>query len=206
MIPWRRKWQPTPVFLPGDVHGQRSLVYWPQNGTWREKSPIHSSFCCCCFRVFFLGEGGRCLSLYWPQGMWDLSSLTRDRTCASCSGSSVLTSWLPGKSHPLTLVCPWWPWQLWPHQDQAPLTRRIPGGKAHSLAWKADNNPTNILEWGLTKTSFLSFFFFEREGEKTALQAQHVIFPLQLCLLWGWGGDWCGCLLSYRRASVCAYF
>ena len=25
-IPWRRKWQPTPVFLPGKSHGQRSLV------------------------------------------------------------------------------------------------------------------------------------------------------------------------------------
>ena len=24
--PWRRKWQPTPVFLPGEFHGQRSLV------------------------------------------------------------------------------------------------------------------------------------------------------------------------------------
>ena len=25
-IPWRRKWQPTPVFLPGESHGQRSLA------------------------------------------------------------------------------------------------------------------------------------------------------------------------------------
>ena len=25
-IPWRRKWQPTPVFLPGKSHGRRSLV------------------------------------------------------------------------------------------------------------------------------------------------------------------------------------
>ena len=25
-IPWRRKWLPTPVFLPGEFHGQRSLV------------------------------------------------------------------------------------------------------------------------------------------------------------------------------------
>ena len=25
-IPWRRKWQPTPVFLPGKFHGLRSLV------------------------------------------------------------------------------------------------------------------------------------------------------------------------------------
>ena len=24
--PWRRKWQPTPVFLPGESQGQRSLV------------------------------------------------------------------------------------------------------------------------------------------------------------------------------------
>ena len=25
-IPWRREWQPTPVFLPGKCHRQRSLV------------------------------------------------------------------------------------------------------------------------------------------------------------------------------------
>ena len=25
-IPWRRKWQPTPVFLLGKFHGQKSLV------------------------------------------------------------------------------------------------------------------------------------------------------------------------------------
>ena len=25
-IPWRRKWQPTPVFLPAEYHGQRSLA------------------------------------------------------------------------------------------------------------------------------------------------------------------------------------
>ena len=25
-IPWRRKWQPTPIFLPGKSHGQRSLA------------------------------------------------------------------------------------------------------------------------------------------------------------------------------------
>ena len=25
-IPWNRKWQPTPVFLPGESHGQKSLA------------------------------------------------------------------------------------------------------------------------------------------------------------------------------------
>ena len=30
-IPWWRAWQPTPVFLPGESHGQKSLVgYGPQ--------------------------------------------------------------------------------------------------------------------------------------------------------------------------------
>ena len=37
-IPWRRQWQPTPVFLPGISHGQRSLVgYSP----WRCKRVGH---------------------------------------------------------------------------------------------------------------------------------------------------------------------
>ena len=51
-IPWRRKWQPSPVFLPGESHGQRSLVdYRP----WDRKEPdmteqlhflsFYSSFC-----------------------------------------------------------------------------------------------------------------------------------------------------------------
>ena len=32
-IPWRRKWQPTQVFLPGYSHGQRSLAgYSPRGG------------------------------------------------------------------------------------------------------------------------------------------------------------------------------
>ena len=25
-IPWRREWLPTPVYLPGEFHGQRSLA------------------------------------------------------------------------------------------------------------------------------------------------------------------------------------
>jgi len=33
-IAWRTEWQPTPVFLPEEFHGQRSLVgYSP----WRQK-------------------------------------------------------------------------------------------------------------------------------------------------------------------------
>ena len=31
-IPWRRKWQPTPGFLPGKPHGQRSLAGYSDGG------------------------------------------------------------------------------------------------------------------------------------------------------------------------------
>ena len=34
-IPWRRAWKPTPVFLPGESHGQRSLEgYSPWSHSW----------------------------------------------------------------------------------------------------------------------------------------------------------------------------
>ena len=35
LAPWRRAWQPTPVFLPGESHGHRSLVgYSLKSQTW----------------------------------------------------------------------------------------------------------------------------------------------------------------------------
>ena len=51
-MPWRRVWQSTPVFLPGEFHGQRNLAgYSPQGRkeaattemTWHTHRP--SSFC-----------------------------------------------------------------------------------------------------------------------------------------------------------------
>ena len=32
-IPWRRAWQPTPVFLPGEFHEQRNLVGYSPRGS-----------------------------------------------------------------------------------------------------------------------------------------------------------------------------
>ena len=52
-IPWRRKGQPTPVFLPGESHGQRSLAgYSPQGReqldtteeTWHMETYIKTSW------------------------------------------------------------------------------------------------------------------------------------------------------------------
>ena len=45
-IPWRRAWQPTPVFLPGDSHGERSLVgYSPQGRRVRDDGATDTILC-----------------------------------------------------------------------------------------------------------------------------------------------------------------
>ena len=31
-IPWRKKWQPTPIFLPGEFHRQKSLLGYSSRG------------------------------------------------------------------------------------------------------------------------------------------------------------------------------
>ena len=38
-IPWRREWQPTPVFLPGEFHGQRSQA---GGSSWGHKRSGHN--------------------------------------------------------------------------------------------------------------------------------------------------------------------
>ena len=62
-IPWRRKWLPTPVFLPEESHGQRSLVgYSPQvaksrtqlsNFTFTFTLMRTARFICVCFNSVF---------------------------------------------------------------------------------------------------------------------------------------------------------
>ena len=38
-IPWRRKWQPTSVFLPEKSHGQKSLVGYSPQGSQSQTRP-----------------------------------------------------------------------------------------------------------------------------------------------------------------------
>ena len=49
MIPWRRKWQPTPVFLPGESHGQRRLAGYHSWGSKESDMTKHE----CLIEVMF---------------------------------------------------------------------------------------------------------------------------------------------------------
>ena len=60
-LPWRREWQPTPVFLPGESHGQRTLAdYSPrghQESNMTERSVHTWSFSAWCPSPWGFGHG-----------------------------------------------------------------------------------------------------------------------------------------------------
>ena len=52
-IPWRKTWQPTSVVLPGESHGQRSLVGWLSMRSQRVRrnwASTHSVNLFCCYK------------------------------------------------------------------------------------------------------------------------------------------------------------
>ena len=63
-IPWRRAWQPTPVFLPGKSHGQRKLVFPMDRGNspWGCKESDTTEHAHMHARVLFGEFNSSCLS------------------------------------------------------------------------------------------------------------------------------------------------
>ena len=53
-IPWRRKWQPTPVFLPGESRGQRSLAGCSPWGRLELDTPEHTHTMLLCTSELYL--------------------------------------------------------------------------------------------------------------------------------------------------------
>ena len=60
---WRRKWQPTPVFLPGESHGRRSLVDYSPWGhkEWDTTERLHFTLD---YFWFLTGLQGLCLPIF----------------------------------------------------------------------------------------------------------------------------------------------
>ena len=54
-IPWRMAWQPTPIFLPGESHGQRSLMDYSPLGHKGSDATEHA-----CMHVHSESESARC--------------------------------------------------------------------------------------------------------------------------------------------------
>ena len=68
---WRRAWQPTPVFLPGEFHGQRSLAGYSPRGhkeldTTEWLSLTHVSILDCLVSCGILWVFKRCILIVYP--------------------------------------------------------------------------------------------------------------------------------------------
>ena len=103
---WRRKWQPTPVFFPGESHGWRSLVGYSPWGHQESNTTerfhflsfsiywMFSFWLCWVFTAVLTLAFSSCGTWAWlPLGMWDLSSLPKDWTHISCIGRQILNHW-----------------------------------------------------------------------------------------------------------------
>ena len=73
LIAWRRQWHPTPVLLPGESHGQRSLVGC---GPWGREESDTTEWLHFHFSLSYIGEGNdnplQCSCLENPrnEGAW----------------------------------------------------------------------------------------------------------------------------------------
>ena len=103
-IPWRRKWQLTPVFLPGESHGQRSLVVHrihrvAKSQTWQKCLRKHTRMHTCIPGHTWRVEKARGLPLRTPnhtrgrQACHDACCLTTGR--ASLSFQISFSSYWP---------------------------------------------------------------------------------------------------------------
>ena len=58
---WRTKWQPTPVFLPGESHGRRSLVDYTAHGVTKSGTRLSDFTSTLDYFWFLTGLQGLCL-------------------------------------------------------------------------------------------------------------------------------------------------
>ena len=86
-IPWRRKWQPNPVFLPGEFHRQRSLAGYSPRG--RKESDMTERLSLT-YSVFTKGQGSLVCCCVWGHKVFDT------------------TEWLNNNKNKLETQQGWW--------------------------------------------------------------------------------------------------
>ena len=72
-IPWRRKWQPTPVFLAGKSHGRRSLAGYSPWGHKESDMTEHARMYCF-QKLIYLRSYLRWIFPLWPPLLQNLSA------------------------------------------------------------------------------------------------------------------------------------
>ena len=101
-MPWRREWLPTPVFLPEDSHGQRSLAGYSLGGSKRVRHDGVANHQQCLPPVMsWLECLGECLRKgYWVLTFKTQNSWEPDRFHIQSPGHSFLSTYFVGALQP----------------------------------------------------------------------------------------------------------
>ena len=106
-IPWRRAWLPTPVFLPGEFHGWRSLAVW-LHGVSKSQTWL-SNWHYCDYPVSWDCPGeikSHCLSSFKA---WNfINALSTLRCILFLNNSFTVIQFTCHAIHPLNCTV-WWP-------------------------------------------------------------------------------------------------
>ena len=89
-IPWRRKWQPTPVILPGKSHGYRSLV---NCSPWGRKELGTTERLTLTYLYSVQFSPSVVSKSLWPHGLQHASPLCPSPTLGVYSNSCPLNQW-----------------------------------------------------------------------------------------------------------------
>ena len=106
-IPWRRKWHPTPAFLPGKFHGWKSPVGYSPWGRKESDTTERLSF------FFFFYNKMRLFPVLFPFHKWENSGSRKMpnknnlKKSESVSHSFVSDTLQPYGLQPTRLLCPW---------------------------------------------------------------------------------------------------
>ena len=95
-IPWGRKWQPTPAFLPGEFHEQRSLGGY---SLWGHKESDTTEWLALSLFTFMIVELSSVVLTSW-QMQWWFGCLMWNWICSDpCAAADVECSLTPEQGH-----------------------------------------------------------------------------------------------------------
>ena len=98
---WRRKWQPTPVFLPGESQGWGSLVGCRLCGrtVGHDWSDLAAAAAASCLTALCLSpcEVGRISSSSQGKMLWGLGEVPKEVRCPELLWSCSVVRWVPGR-------------------------------------------------------------------------------------------------------------
>ena len=114
---WRRKWQPTPVFLPGESHGERSLVgcIYVVAQSWTRLKRLSSSSSSMCVYIHHIYCRKLSFSVGFPGGLHSKESACNAGDLGLVPGSRRSSG--EGNGNPLQYSClenplKWGTWQV----------------------------------------------------------------------------------------------